>query len=334
MHRNKITIAVHFLQTNKKFLPVLNRRQIRIKVMQSIYAMHQSGSDNLEKQEKFLLNSIENSLDLYLILITILPELQKKEIDFIEKSKLKHLATPEEKNPNLKFVNNAIFSFLEDNNALSIALEKHKVNNWQANDDLILSLLQEVKQSDLYQNYMVSKTSGFNEDRDFVINLFEKVIAPNEILYHYLEDFKLTWIDDIPVVNTLILKQLGQLSAKENSFKIPPTYKDEDDKDFAISLFRKTVLNEEKLAKEFSDKTPNWDISRIAEIDTIVLKMAICELLNFHSIPVKVTINEYLEIVKEYSTPKSSTFINGILDTLVKEFQTNNKLNKVGRGLL
>ena len=313
---------------------MLNRRHIRIKVMQSIYAMHQNGSDNLEKQEKFLLNSIENILDLYLILISILPELQKKEIDFIEKSKLKHLATKEEQNPNLKFVNNAVFNFLEQNTKLNTALDYNNINNWQFNDDTIISLLQAVKESELYDQYMSTPSTSFDEDKKFVAALYETVIAPNEVLYSYLEDFKLTWIDDIPVVNTLILKQLSQITVKEDSFTIPKTYKDQEDKAFAIALFRKTVLNEEKLAKEFSNKTPNWDIDRIAEIDTIVLKMAICELLNFASIPVKVTLNEYLEVVKEYSTPKSSFFINGILDNLVKEFQTNNKLNKVGRGLL
>ena len=313
---------------------MLNRRHIRIKVMQSIYAMHQNGSDNLEKQEKFLLNSIENILDLYLILISILPELQKKEIDFIEKSKVKHLATKEERNPNLKFVNNAVFNFLEQNTKLNTALDYNNINNWQFNDDTIISLLQAVKESELYDQYMSTPSTSFDEDKKFVAALYETVIAPNEVLYSYLEDFKLTWIDDIPVVNTLILKQLSQITVKEDSFTIPKTYKDQEDKAFAIALFRKTVLNEEKLAKEFSNKTPNWDIDRIAEIDTIVLKMAICELLNFASIPVKVTLNEYLEVVKEYSTPKSSFFINGILDNLVKEFQTNNKLNKVGRGLL
>ena len=313
---------------------MLNRRHIRVKVMQSIYAMHQNGSDNLEKQEKFLLNSIESILDLYLILITILPEMQKKEIEFIEKSKLKHLVTKEERNPNLKFVNNAIFTLIDENSKLSIALETNRINNWQANDDTILSLLQSVKQSDLYEKYMASTDSSFEADRKFVADLYETIIAPNDVLYSYLEDFKMTWIDDIPVVNTLILKQLNQLTQKENAFKVPKTYKDDDDKAFAVALFRKTILNEDKLSKEFSDKTPNWDIDRIAEIDTIVLKMAICELLHFSSIPVKVTLNEYLEVVKEYSTPKSIFFINGILDNLVKEYQTNNKINKVGRGLL
>lgn len=313
---------------------MLNRRHIRIKVMQSIYAMHQNGSDNLEKQEKFLLHSIESSLDLYLLLISILPQLQKKELEFIEKSKLKHLATKDERNPNLKFINNKVFTLLAENSKLNASLDVNRISNWQSNDDTILSLLQSIKQSALYENYMTSKDDSFETDRNFIAQMYETIIVPNEVLYSYLEDFKLTWIDDIPVVNTLILKQLNQITQLENSFKIPKTYKDEDDKAFAVALFKKTVLNEAELSKEFSGKTPNWDIDRIAEIDTIVLKMAICELLHFSSIPVKVTLNEYLEVVKEYSTPKSSFFINGILDNLVKEYQTNNKLNKVGRGLL
>lgn len=302
--------------------------------MQAIYAMHQSGSDDLEKQEKFLQASLENILDLYLIMLSSLVEIRKKEIEYIEIAQKKHLATPEERNPNQRFVNNPILVALEESNSLSIALEKRKINNWQANDDTILLLLQDVKQSDLYQNYMAKKAVTFDEERFFVVDMFSELIAPNEKLYSYLEDFKLTWVDDIPVVNTQIQKQLRHMSADAELIKVPAIYKDEEDKDFASALFRKTVLNESELAKEFIDKTPNWDVERIAELDTIILKMAICEFLKFPSIPLKVTINEYLELAKEYSTPKSSLFINGILDNLVKDFQKNNRVNKAGRGLI
>lgn len=302
--------------------------------MQAIYAMHQSGSDDLEKQEKFLQASLENILDLYLIMLSSSVEIRKKEIEYIEIAQKKHLATPEERNPNQRFVNNPILVALEESNSLSIALEKRKINNWQANDDTILLLLQDVKQSDLYQNYMAKKAVTFEEERFFVVDMFSELIAPNEKLYSYLEDFKLTWVDDIPVVNTQIQKQLRHMSADANLMKVPAIYKDEEDKDFASALFRKTVLNESELAKEFIDKTPNWDVERIAELDTIILKMAICEFLKFPSIPLKVTINEYLELAKEYSTPKSSLFINGILDNLVKDFQKNNRVNKAGRGLI
>lgn len=312
---------------------MLNRRHIRIKVMQTIYAMHQKGSDSLEKEEKFLLSSIENLMELYLIMLSSLIELTNKENDFIEVSRKKHLATPQERNPNLKFVNNAVLNLLKNSKSIEVALDTHKINNWKANDDAILLLLNDVKQSKIYEDYMNDTTSSFEKDQQFIIDLFSEVIAPNEKLYSYLEDYKLTWVDDIPVVNTQILKQLKQLNPK-SEFRVSSLFKDDEDREYAISLFRKTVLNEGEFAKEYIDKTPNWDVDRIAEMDTILLKMAICELLKFPSVPVKVTINEFLEIAKEYSTPKSSIFINGILDNLVKSYQATGRMNKSGRGLM
>lgn len=303
--------------------------------MQSIYAMHQSGSDNLEKEEKFLFYSIDNIQDLYLIMLSSLIEICKTEAVYLHKSSLKHLATPEERKPNEKFIKNKIFQILADNNSLSIALENRKINNWLLNDDYILLLLNEVKASELYANYMRNSVNTFEEDRQFVADLFAEVIVPNEKLYDYLEDDKLTWVDDIPVVNTQITKQLKAIKdGEDDNFRVPKLFKDIEDRDFGRDLFRKTVLNEKDLAKEYLDKTPNWDSERIAEIDTIILKMAICEFLKFPSIPVKVTLNEYLEIAKEYSTPKSSIFINGILDNLVKELNTNKRIVKAGRGLM
>ena len=312
---------------------MLNRRHIRVKVMQSIYAMHQSKSDNLEKEEKFLFYSVENIQDLYLIMLSSLIEIKKTEEVFLDKSSKKHLVTPEERNPNKKFINNQVIELLSESNSLSIALENRKITNWELADEYIQILLQEIKKSDFYEKYMTNRVNNFEEDKQFVLDVFTEIIVPNEKLYEYLEDNKLTWIDDIPLVNTEIIKQLKAI--KENSeIKIPKLYKDADDKDFVKDLFRKTVLNEGAFAKEYMDKTPNWDTERIAELDTIILKMAICEFLKFPSIPVKVTMNEYLELAKEYSTPKSSIFINGILDNLVKEFQAADKLNKIGRGLM
>ncbi|MDI1255991.1 MAG: transcription antitermination factor NusB [Flavobacterium sp.] len=302
--------------------------------MQSIYAMHQNHSDNLEGQEKFLNYSIDNIQDLYLIMLSSLIEIQKAEAVFLEKSSQKHLVTAEERNPNNKFINNQVLQLLAESSSVSIALENRKINNWELHDDYIFILLNEIKQSDMYEKYMSNRKNNFEEDKQFIMDVFVEIVAPNEKLYEYLEDNKLTWIDDIPLVNTHIVKQLKALKDASDDIKVPKLFKDAEDRDYARDLFRKTVLNESELAKEYIDKTPNWDTERIAEIDTIILKMAICEFLKFPSIPVKVTINEYLEIAKEYSTPKSSIFINGILDNLVKEFQANNKLTKVGRGLM
>jgi N utilization substance protein B len=313
---------------------MLNRRHIRIKVMQSIYAMHQHQSDQLDKEEKFLFQSIENTQDLYLLLLSALVEIKKKEELYIDLASKKHLATKEERNPSLKFVQNKVLAIIATSEALEQALEERKIKNWQQNDDIILLLIESIKASNLYQNYMQKATSSFEEDRNFIADLYTEVIAPSEKLYDYLEDYKLTWIDDLAGINTLILKQIKQLKSEEDALIIPKVYKDKDDKEFVTNLFRKTVLNEVDLSKEYIDKTPNWDVERIAELDTIILKMAICEFLKFPSIPTKVTINEYLEIAKEYSTPKSSIFINGILDNLVKEFEKNKRLTKSGRGLL
>jgi N utilization substance protein B len=313
---------------------MLNRRHIRIKVMQSIYVMHQQQSDQLDKEEKFLFQSIENTQDLYLLLLSALVETKKKEELYIDIASKKHLATKEERNPRLKFVHNRVLMALSSSKALEQALKERKINNWQQNDDIILYLIESIKDSKLYQNYMKVPTSNFEEDRNFIAELYTEIIAPSEKLYDYLEDHKLTWLDDLPGINTLILKQIKQLKSETDTLIIPEVYKDDDDKEFVTNLFRKTVLNEVELSKEYIDKTPNWDVDRIAEIDTIILKMAICELLKFPSIPAKVTINEYLEIAKEYSTPKSSIFINGILDNLVKEFEKDKRLTKSGRGLL
>jgi transcription antitermination protein NusB len=314
---------------------VLNRRHIRTKVMQSIYAMHQSKSDDIEKQEKFLFFSLDNIQDLYLTMVSILIEIKKKEAVLIEKSSQKHLATKEEKSPNLKFINNQIFQYLEDNNSLRSAIEDRKIDCWALHSEYITIFTDAIKNSGSYAKYMSNNVNTFEEDKRFVEYIFSEIIVPNEKLYEFLEDNKLTWIDDIPTVNTLIAKQLDAIkSINDTSFKVPKIYKDTEDKEYVSNLFRKTVLNEIEFEKEFENKTPNWDIDRIPEIDTIIIKMAICEFLKFPSIPTKVTINEYLEIAKEYSTPKSSIFINGLLDNLVKEFASNGKLQKTGRGLM
>lgn len=303
--------------------------------MQTLYAMHQNHSDNIEKEEKFLFHSIDNVQDLYLIMVSTLVEIRKKEMEFLDISSKKHLATKEEKNPNLKFVQNRILQLLEDSNSLSIALENRKINNWNVDDEYITILRNAIKESDLYATYMQNKKSTFEEDKELIVAIFTDIIAPNVKLYEYLEDHKLTWIDDIPLVNTLILKQLKAFQEGEmETFTVPKLYNDSEDKEFVSQLFRKTILNDAVLGKEYADKTPNWEADRIAEMDSIILKMAICELLKFPSIPVKVTINEYLELAKEYSTPKSSIFINGILDNLVKDFTANGKLKKTGRGLM
>jgi len=313
---------------------MVNRRHIRSKVLQAIYAMTQNQSDQLDVYEKYLFNSLENIRELYLLMLSSLIELQKVETNFLEVSAQKHLATPQEKTPNKKFVNNLALQILSNSETLNNWLEELHINQFHVNDHYIKTLLQEIKSSELYKHYMRNGVNTFEEDKDFLIKLFTDFIAPNEKIYEFLEDYKISWIDDIPVVNTAILKQLEGLKNETSYFKLNKVFKDDEDKEFAKQLFRKTALNADVFVKEYEDKTRNWELDRIAEIDTIILNLGVCELQKFPSIPVKVTINEYLELAKEYSTPKSSIFINGILDALVKEYREENKLNKIGRGLI
>ena len=312
---------------------MLTRRHIRVKVMQSLYAYSQSENDNLKTEEKFLLKSMDEMYDLYLLLLNLLVEIKDHAEEYIMKSQQKHLPSEEEVDPNLKFVRNELILLLENNGQLSNALESRKLKNWKNDDEYVEILWTEIRNSEIFSEYMQTRNSTFEEDKKFIIKIFKEVIAPNEKLYDYLEDKKITWIDDLPLVNTAIVKML-QKAKQEKEQNLTKLFKSSDDKDYAVQLFRKTLLNDEELSAEMEGKTPNWDKERIADIDNILIKMAICEFIKFSSIPVKVTINEYLEIAKEYSTPKSSIFINGILDKLSKEYRENGKLNKIGRGLM
>ena len=314
---------------------MLNRRHIRIKVMQTLYAFKGSESDDFSKDQKFLLFSIENMYKLYLLLMALLIEIQKRAETDLQKKLNKHLATSEDKNPNRKFVKNQVLQYLAENIQLKNQIKSEKINNWELDNEYVDILFKAIISSDIYADYMQTRTSDFKEDKNFIIDIYKEIIAPNEKLYDYLEDKNLTWLDDLPTVNTTILKQLRKLKASSNDeLFVPKLYKDADDKQFAIDLFKKTLLNRSALNRTIEEKTQNWEADRIAFVDNVLLQMAICELKNFPTIPVKVTINEYLEIAKEYSTPKSSIFINGILDKLVKEYSENGTLNKIGRGLL
>jgi|TARA_B110001452_G_scaffold267583_1_gene278238 N utilization substance protein B len=302
--------------------------------LQSIYALRQSNNPDLEKQEKFLFYSIDQMLDLYALSLQLLVEMRKADRKFLVTSQQKHLATSEEKNFSTTFLDNKVLALIEQNEDLSNYIENKKLNYWDLDGEYVTILLKDLRAKDFYKEYILKQNTSFKEDQDFLVSLFKKVIAPSDKYYEYIEDKRLTWVDDFPIVNTALAKMLAKISEKNvSTILLPELYKNQDDKQYAKQLFTKVVLNDEKLSQEIEGKTPNWDKERIAEMDMIILKMGIAEFLHFPSIPVRATINEYLEIAKEYSTPKSSIFINGILDKLVKEFETSKKLNKIGRGL-
>ncbi|WP_254453193.1 transcription antitermination factor NusB [Winogradskyella undariae] len=314
---------------------MLNRRHIRIKVMQSMYAFKGTESDDLIKEQKFLLHSLDNMYDLYLSLLALLTELHKKSKNHNEKLQNKLLGTAADKNPDLKFQENQLLNCISSNTMLKDVISSHKLNFWDLEFEYVDILFKEILKSDIYKAYTEEEEPNFKRDKQFVLDIFTEIIAPNEKLFDFFEDKKLTWVDDLPVVNTAMLKVLRKLKlTSPETALLPELYKDDEDRDFAIELFKKTFLNNSKFTEEINGKTTNWDSDRLASLDGVLLKMALCEFQKFPSIPHKVTINEYLEIAKEYSTPKSSYFINGILDKVVKEYQAENIHVKTGRGLM
>jgi len=314
---------------------MLNRRHIRTKVMQVIYALKRSEEMNLTSEEKFLNLSMDSMYELYLLMLSLLVKVHEKAKDQQEKSQQKHLLTSEDLNPNMKFIKNTLLVQLSQNQHLKNAIDHHKVNNWELDNEYIEVIFRAIIESDRFAKYMSAESTTYNKDRQFIVELFKEVIAPNEKLYNYLEDRNLTWIDDLPVVNTALVKLLNKSKENNNEhYFTPKLFKDKEDKDFGLSLLKNTIKNLEPYTEEISLKTKNWDKDRIADIDFVLLQMAICEFHEFPSIPTKVSINEYIEIAKEYSTPKSNVFINGVLDKIVKEHIENNTLNKIGRGLM
>jgi len=313
---------------------MLTRRHIRVKVMQSVYAFQQTENKDIEKQEKFLFYSIDQMHDLYLVMLQLMVALRNQADSYMVRSQKKFLPTATEINPSRNFVDNKVLSLLAHNVQLQEAVENKKINYWELDDEYIQLLFKELRNLDWYQDYLKIENPSYQDDKALVVKLYKEVIAPNDKLYDYFEDKRLTWLDDFPIVNTTLVKVLNKLTETNCAETlIPDLYKNDEDRDFAKQLFRKVLLHDETLEKEIVGKTPNWDKERIAEMDFIILKMGISEFLYFPSIPVRATINEYLEISKEYSTPKSSLFINGILDKVVKDFTENDRLNKLGRGL-
>ncbi|MBU2525061.1 MAG: transcription antitermination factor NusB [Bacteroidetes bacterium] len=314
---------------------MLNRRQLRVKVMQTLYAMHLSGSDNLNSQKKFLNKSMEDMEILYYLLIDLLYQLHVLHEDQYQKTLKKHIPVESDKFISKKFLNNAVLNLVRNSEVLAEKTTSLKSNFWKSHEEYVRLIYDKVIASDCYLQYIQSTETDFNKDKEFIATLYSEVIAPDEKLYEFLEDNNLTWIDDLPLVNTFLLRQIKSLTpAKPDNKLIIKLFKDEDDRKFAMELLEKVALNAVDFDKEIEGHTPNWDKDRIAEVDTVLIRMALCEFLKFPSVPTRVTINEYIEIAKEYATPKSSIFLNGLLDTLEKKYQKENRIQKVGRGLL
>jgi N utilization substance protein B len=301
--------------------------------MQSVYAMQQSLNQDLIKEEKFLKHSILKMFDLYVLNLQLLVEVQKLAAKRMALSKKKILATKEDLKPNTKFIDNKLINLIAESISIESYIETNSLNNWELDNEYVKIILDELQKSDLYKNYLDTEEDSYKVDKAFVVDFFKEIIAPNEKLAEYYEDKMISWVDDIPFVNTWLVRSLGKQKAT-NTFTLGVLYKDSDDEAFVSNLFRKTILKQQNYEQDIADKTPNWETDRIADIDMILIKMAITEFIEFPSIPTRVTINEYIEIAKDYSTLKSSYFINGVLDKISKELTNDKRIVKIGRGLL
>ncbi|MBT5288700.1 MAG: transcription antitermination factor NusB [Flavobacterium sp.] len=312
---------------------MINRRHIRVKVMQSVYAMIKSHDDDIVKEEKFIKFSIKKMFDLYVLLLQLLVEVQKLAEQKQEISKKKYLATKEDLSPNRKFVENKLIKKIAESTSISLHIESQHLINWSKDDEYVKIIWDKLQKSALFSDYLTTEEDSFNVDKSFVIDFFREIVAPNTKLAEYFEDENITWVDDIPFVNTWVLRSLKKQKAT-STFSLGSLYKNQDDLDFVSELFKKVILNHHTFENDIKIHTPNWESDRIADMDMILIKMGACEFLNFPMIPTKVTINEYIEIAKDYSSEKSGYFVNGVLDKLSKEFDKDKKIVKVGRGLL
>jgi len=301
--------------------------------MQSVYAMIKSYDDDVLREEKFIKYSIKRMFDLYVLLLDLLVEVQKLAEEKQEISKKKYLATEEDLSPNRKFVENILIKKIAESSSLTLYKEAQNLDNWSKDDEYIKIIWDLLQNSDIFSEYLNSSDDSFNSDKDFVVTFFRKIVAPNTKLAEYFEGENITWVDDIPFVNTWVVRSLTKQKSA-NAFKLGSLYKNQDDQDFATDLFKKVILNHHSFENDIKIHTPNWETDRIADMDMILIKMGVCEFLNFPFIPTKVSINEYIEIAKDYSSEKSGYFVNGVLDKLSREFLKDKKIVKVGRGLL
>jgi N utilization substance protein B len=314
---------------------MLNRRHLRVKVLQSLYAYHQSSSSDIKHHEKQLLSSIDQVFEMYIWMLSLISEVIAYAERDAEERANKHLPTKEDLNPNLKILSNRFYTSLGDNKEYLVALKKYKVE-WSFDPELTKSLFITLKNSPEYAEYLAKTGDTIGTDKDIIKFIFKKVILKSSLAEQVFEDKFIYWPVDREVLQALIAKTFKNFAydnPKENQLaEISGNWV--EDREFVINLYEQTIRYDKQYQALIAEKTQNWEPDRIAMMDTLLMKMAIVEFINFTSIPVKVTINEYLEISKEFSTPKSNSFINGILDKILFELKADNKIKKIGRGLI
>lgn len=311
---------------------MLGRRQLRAKAMQALYAYYR-GNQDVRLVEKNMLKGVDDVEKLYFALLNIIIAIKHEAEKKIDIGLAKNFPTEEEKNPNRKFIQNQIFGILEENQTLQEFTSKNKQLDWQVEDIYPAKILKEFIEGKTYQKYMQNPESSFKEDKDLISHIFINYIAPNEDLGDFLEDQNIHWSDDLHIANTMVMNTLKSFK-KDKHNRLFTLLMDEEHLTFTKELVRESVKNEKELIQLITEKAQNWDFERIALVDRLIIQMALAEFLYFPSIPPKVTINEYVELAKNYSTPKSKTFVNGILDKTLKDLKEEGKIRKSARGMM
>ena len=312
---------------------MISRRMLRIKVVKALYAHMKSDADSLMASEKMLVTSIDKTNDLYFLLMSLVVEMAQYAEQRQEAAKNKKLPTYEDLNPNRKFVDNAVIRLLAQSDSVNDYLASRKLS-WAKYPELVKSLYTQLEQSDYFKKYMTSQESSFREDLALITEFYTRELEESEILESALDEMSILWNDDLGFALIMVTRTLSNMRASHTDVKVLPKFKSIEDLDFARELFAKAAVNFDNYQEEIEKYTRNWDVERIAFMDNLIMATAVAELVTFPSIPVKVTLDEYIEIAKYYSTHGSSTFINGILDKIVASFTEEGKINKSGRGLI
>lgn len=319
---------------------MLNRRHLRVKVLQALYAHFQTEGSEVSQQEKRLVSSIESIYDLYIYLLSSLIEVRDFASNRMEDARLKFLPTEAELNPNTRFVENRFLEQLSENRRLRKNMQRMSVS-WADHQEIIRKIFLTFRDSEVYTAYMEKPKVNYRDEKDIVLHLFGDFMLESEAYTSLFEEHNIHWADDIDTASSLLVKTIKKWDADMDEFHdLPPLMITPDEegedliRDFVLKLFRKTIVHKTEFDKLIADRAQNWDIERIALLDVILLKMALTELTEFPTIPVKVTLNEYIEISKEYSTPRSRQFVNGMLDKLVVDLRDAGRINKMGRGLI
>jgi N utilization substance protein B len=310
---------------------MLNRRHLRIRVLQFVYSWNKSKDTDIVKVEKQFLKSLEKVEELYILLLLILIEVRDFAEDFQEDAKKKKLPSDEDLNPKTKFIDNLFIQKLKDDTSLMSKANELKLSFFDSRS-LIKAIYLEIIKTPLYENYMSEEETGFDVDKKFILKLFSKHIIDVAALQDFLNEQHIYWDDDLPFVSSMIVKTIKESS--DSNISLFDLFNNKEEKDFALNLLRFSIIHSDEYTELISSKTKNWEIDRVALMDLILMQMALTELLKMPQIPVKVSINEYLELAKYYSTPNSKNFVNGILDNLHIELKRKGLITKTGRGLI